>query len=359
MNDKNCQNKKLNLTRKLKSEIIQHLEFIMDGNQINQSYRQSLRTATGALLVESGFDASEKIALESLTELLLSFVKELGRSSRAFCELACRTEVLGADVMLALCEMGFPPVGVREYALRLNRKTVGAPIPGNPPKQTSILHTGDRKRPPKAMTGVLEGLPDFPDSHSFVRTPTHKQPQADYESVREKAANQKRDVERALSRFIAKTCGKTHSLFNTDDTNLFPLISCADTTVHAEFNTNLSTSETGEVVQVPAYVNALIFRDQIFEEDDREYQPKPKKPKIEPNTPQKAGKKEAKNKERLKEETLPPDSEKADPNEDTKDLNTSKSEELASPSKNTQENNPFMRPVRLPRNALCLPPACK
>ena len=25
---------------------------------------------------------------------------------------------------------------------------------------------------------------------------------------------------------MAKTCGRTHSLFNTDDTNLYPLISC-------------------------------------------------------------------------------------------------------------------------------------
>ena len=74
---------------------------------------------------------------------------------------------------------------------RLNRKSIGAPVPAPAPKQTSILHTGDRKRPPKAY-GIPEGLPDFPDSHSFIRTPTHKQPQADYESVREKAASQKR-----------------------------------------------------------------------------------------------------------------------------------------------------------------------
>jgi len=240
----------------------------------------------GALLVETGFDACDKLALETMTELLQSFIKELGRSSRAFCELACRTDVLGADVMLALSEMGSPPLGLREYALRLNRKSVGAPVPANPPKQTSILHTGDRKRPPKAY-GIPEGLPDFPDSHSFIRTPTHKQPQADYESVREKAASQKRDVERALSRFIAKTCGKTHSLFTTDDTNLFPLISCADTTVHAEFNTNLGADSGGDLVQVPSYVNALLFRDQIFEE----YEYKPKKPKKEDDPKKKKGQK--------------------------------------------------------------------
>lgn len=291
-----------------------------------QSYRQCLRTAAGAMLVETGFDTCDKLALETVTEMLQSFIKELGRSSRAFCELACRTEVLGADVMLALSEMGYPPLGVREYALRLNRKTVGAPIPANPPKQTSILHTGDRKRPPKSF-GLPEGLPDFPDSHSFIRTPTHKQPQADYESVREKAANQKRDVERALSKFMAKTSGKTHSLFTTDDTNLFPLISCADNIVHAEFNTNLG-ADSGETVQVPAYVNALLFRDQIFEEDDREYQPKKAK----------------------KDD----DKKSKDEGEETE-----KDEKLKNEEAKPTETNPFLRPVRMPRNALCLPSACK
>jgi len=288
----------------------------MDGAQISQSYRQCLKTSVGALLLESGFDSSEHLALETVTELLQSFLKELGRSSRAFCELACRTEVLGADVMLALSEMGCPPLGMREYALRINRKQVSAPIPTNPPKLTSILHTGDKKRPPKTY-GIQEGLPDFPDSHSFIRTPTHKQPQADYESVREKAATQKRDVERALSKFIAKMAkkeGKHHSLFNTED-DVFPLISCVDTTVHAEFNTNLA-AEAGDGLQVLPYVNALLFRDQIFEEE--EYSPKKAK----------------------------------------KD----QSDEYDDKTKNEQkvaESNPFLKPVRLPRNALCLPPACK
>lgn len=50
---------------------------------------------------------------------------------------------------------------------------------------------------------------------------THKQPVTEYEAIREKAATQKRDIERALTRFIAKT-GETHSLFLTDDNSMFP-----------------------------------------------------------------------------------------------------------------------------------------
>lgn len=49
---------------------------------------------------------------------------------------------------------------------------------------------------------------------------THKQPVTEYEAIREKAANQKRDIERALTKFLAKT-SETESLFDTED-NMFP-----------------------------------------------------------------------------------------------------------------------------------------
>jgi histone H3/H4 len=75
---------------------------------LGPGYQQCLLVSTAALLAEVGFDSSSKICLESLAELLQSFIVELGRSSRAFTELACRTEPLGADVLLALTEMGYP-----------------------------------------------------------------------------------------------------------------------------------------------------------------------------------------------------------------------------------------------------------
>lgn len=43
----------------------------------------------------------------------------------------------------------------------------------------------------------------------------------DYESVREKAAVQKRDIEKALTKFLAKT-NPIHNLFDTDEANIFP-----------------------------------------------------------------------------------------------------------------------------------------
>ena len=106
------------------------------------------------------------------------------------------------------------------------------------------MFPGNNKKHPSS---IPDNLPEFPDSHSYIRTPTHRQPVTDYEMVREKAASQKRDVERALTRFIAKT-GKIHNLFKTDDNNLFPLISC---------------EREVDGTKMPPYLNAILFKDQV------------------------------------------------------------------------------------------------
>ncbi|XP_040579188.1 transcription initiation factor TFIID subunit 8 [Lepeophtheirus salmonis] len=190
--------------------------------------------------------------------MLQSLFYELGRSSRAFGDLACRSHPLPADVVVAMAEMN----GLRECALRTARKTLGNPQP------ISILHTGNRSKHFKTHF-IPDYFPELPDSHSLVRTATHKQPITDYESVREKASSQKRDVERALTRFIAKT-GKTHSLFKTDDTNLYPLISS-------------DRSMAPESPDLPPYLNALLFKDKIFDENERDFLPKKRVEKHDPD----------------------------------------------------------------------------
>ena len=49
------------------------------------SYRLCLERAVAAILVESGFDTATSTAVQTLSELLQSFMYELGRSSRDDC----------------------------------------------------------------------------------------------------------------------------------------------------------------------------------------------------------------------------------------------------------------------------------
>lgn len=59
----------------------------------------------------------------------------------------------------------------------------------------------------------------------YTMLQTHKQPVTEYEAIREKAASQKRDIEKALTKFLAKT-SETHNLFNTDDNQVYPCKYC-------------------------------------------------------------------------------------------------------------------------------------
>ncbi|KAK0095277.1 hypothetical protein PV326_008774 [Microctonus aethiopoides] len=276
-------------------------------NQITNPRRRVLNHVIANLLVENSFDNCEKEVFETLTEMLQAFIVAIGESARNYCELAGRTEPLIADIILSLINMGFPLDGLETYARRLN-KTIMPPLQQQTQsKQLNILQAGVKYPHPSHIPNYL---PAFPDPHAYIRTPTHKQPVTEYEAIREKAASQKRDIERALTRFIAKT-GDTHSLFLSDDNSAFPLIACKP--------------------QFPSYLSALLPQDQIFEsEPEFNFDPTPVKKRKE----QKAN---------------------ADAKEDigaakTNGETTEQSEEVS-----TQQDvidNPYLRPGKIPNNKI-------
>ncbi|XP_077287101.1 TBP-associated factor 8 [Arctopsyche grandis] len=217
------------------------------GAGVGDGRRRLLTAAVSALLLEIGFDAVEPNVLEIFTEMFQCFISEVGNSSRSYCELAGRTEPVLGDVVIALINMGVTLEGLEKFAARPNRHVLAAPPPTQAPRTPAMLSAGQRARPPYHIPAHF---PPLPDPHAYVRTPTHKQPVTEYEAIREKAATQKRDVERALTRFLAKT-GDTHTLFNTDDNQMFPLIACKPT--------------------FPAYLPCLLPTDQVFDFEELEY----------------------------------------------------------------------------------------
>ncbi|XP_011639539.2 transcription initiation factor TFIID subunit 8 [Pogonomyrmex barbatus] len=189
----------------------------MDIQTIN-TRRKILNQVICSILVECGYDICEKQVLETLTEMLQSLIIEVGASGRNYCELSGRTEPLIADVILALINMGIKLDNIETYAKRQNRTILPVLQQQTQAKQLNILQAGVKQSHPSHIPNYL---PAFPDPHAYIRTPTHKQPVTEYEAIREKVATQKRDIERALTRFIAKT-GETHSLFLTEDNSMFP-----------------------------------------------------------------------------------------------------------------------------------------
>ncbi|XP_047099893.1 transcription initiation factor TFIID subunit 8-like isoform X1 [Schistocerca piceifrons] len=263
-----------------------------------EARRRALHAAVCCLLAELGTEAADRAALESLVEAVQSFVWEVGNSSRAYCELAGRTQPLLGDVVVALVNIGFPLEGLEAHARRPGRSVLSPPTHASQHKSLSILQAGVKLPHP---AHVPTHLPAFPDPHAYIRTPTHKQPVTEYEAIREKAATQKRDVERALTRFVAKT-SETHSLFvGVEDGHVFPLIACKP--------------------HHPPYLKALLPSDQVFEFDEELSSPPQRPPRQ---------RREADGEEEGDEETREGDDAARAGDADTID-------------------NPYLRPVKLPR----------
>ncbi|XP_045699598.1 transcription initiation factor TFIID subunit 8 isoform X1 [Phyllostomus hastatus] len=181
--------------------------------------RRTLQVVVSSLLTEAGFESAEKASVETLTEMLQSYISEIGRSAKSYCEHTARTQPTLSDIVVTLVEMGFNVDTLPAYAKRSQRMVITAPPVTNQPVAPKALTAGqNRPHPPH----IPSHFPEFPDPHTYIKTPTYREPVSDYQVLREKAASQRRDVERALTRFMAKT-GETQSLFK-DDVSTFPLI---------------------------------------------------------------------------------------------------------------------------------------
>ncbi|XP_077581877.1 transcription initiation factor TFIID subunit 8 isoform X2 [Stigmatopora nigra] len=188
--------------------------------------RRTLQVAVSALLTECGFDSAEKVAVETLTEMMQSYITEIGRCAKSYCEHTARSVPTLSDTVLTLIEMGFNVDTLPVYAKRSQRMVITAPPVTNQPMTPKALSAGLKRTHPAHIPGHY---PEFPDPHTYIKTPTFREPVSDYQVVREKAATQRRDVERALTRFMAKT-SKTQSLFK-DDVTAFPLIAAQPSTI--------------------------------------------------------------------------------------------------------------------------------
>ncbi|CAG7836098.1 unnamed protein product [Allacma fusca] len=215
----------------------------MDSQASSNPRRKILTNCVALLAQEAGYNQVEKAAVETLVESLQSLLMELGRTTRVYTELACRVEPTVGDVTLAMTELGLriDPVGLRSFYKRHNRPIIPNIQMLPPPKTPTILSAGKRASLPPY---VPDYFPPMPDPHCYIRTPTHKQPLTDYAACREKTSQTKRDLERSLTKFYARISPCFH-LF-PENPQLFPLIMPKPVT----------------------YLDPLIPRDQIFEEDE-------------------------------------------------------------------------------------------
>lgn len=212
--------------------------------------RRIMYSIVATTCLETGFASVDNHSIDLLLQIFQAFLTEISQQAKQYCEHSGRTEPLPGDVFMALIDMGMDLKSLQTYAQRANRVIV--PTPSQMPKQITpkILQTGKRQQ---LHNYIPDFLPPFPDSHSYISTPTYKQPITEYETLREKSSTHKRDVERALTRFMARTFSSSlsYSLFPDEQlSHLFPLIGIKNDPV--------------------PYLSVLLPKDQIWEKDEEE-----------------------------------------------------------------------------------------
>ena len=72
----------------------------MEPNPYISAHRKALRMAIASTCVETGFSSISESALETITEMTISYIHELAKSSRGLAELAGRYEALWRNIFL-------------------------------------------------------------------------------------------------------------------------------------------------------------------------------------------------------------------------------------------------------------------
>jgi histone H3/H4 len=71
--------------------------------------RRALNASVAALCIEAGYLSSDRGAIELLTQILQSYICEIGRTSRAYSDSAHRSDPSVCDIELALIDLGTQP----------------------------------------------------------------------------------------------------------------------------------------------------------------------------------------------------------------------------------------------------------
>lgn len=136
----------------------------------DQYPRKVAQLVAAELLKAKGFEGVQLSSLEVLEDILLRYLKELGRQAHKNAEIARRTVCNPADVILALSKQGVSIEKLESYCRKAPDVDFAQPV-SEFPVQKLVMHPQSfaemKETPPP---NVPDFFPAFPDVHSYVET---------------------------------------------------------------------------------------------------------------------------------------------------------------------------------------------
>eukprot|EP00897_Mesotaenium_endlicherianum_P007316 jgi/Mesen1/6612/ME000034S06061 len=147
-----------------------------------------------------GFYGIQRSAAETLADIMLRYIGEIGEASHSHAELAGRTESNLNDVLLAFSDLGCSLNDLMRFVEYTEEVPFARPIPRFPIKKKprvvpSSFYQCHEKPPHDAIPAWL---PAFPDKHTYVATPVWPTRQSDPRQDQIEVGKERRRGERSL-----------------------------------------------------------------------------------------------------------------------------------------------------------------
>lgn len=176
------------------------------------------RIAVAQICESIGFEGFNESALDSLADIAIRYLCDLGKTSKFYANLAGRTECNVFDIVQGLEDLGMPQgfsgaseihtdcivssgaiTEIKEYLETAEEMPFAQPVPQFPVIRErrmipSFLQMGETP----SFKHIPAWLPAFPDPHTYVRTPVWNERVSDARTDKIELARQHRKAERSL-----------------------------------------------------------------------------------------------------------------------------------------------------------------
>lgn len=164
----------------------------------DQYPRKVAQLVVAELLKSKGFEGVQLSSLEVLEDILLRYLKELGRQAHKNAEIARRTVCNPADVALALARQGVSIETLENYCRRAPDVDFAQPISEFPIHKVVTRPQSFAEMKETPPPDVPDFFPAFPDVHSYVETDQFEPAENTVDEQMKTIVNQKDEITEAL-----------------------------------------------------------------------------------------------------------------------------------------------------------------
>ena len=159
-----------------------------------------------------GWQAISPECLSLLTDLVKDVMINIGLKSSVFAHHAGRATPSFYDVQCSISECGIDLKNIHLTRTLPRVPNVATKPPDKPPTILKLMKP--LQQPPYIPVHLNH---EFPQPHTYIKTPTYSMPVSSYSSLREARARQKNEVMNSLSRQVVNSCTSVQLIPGRDD----------------------------------------------------------------------------------------------------------------------------------------------